>query len=678
MGKTMKSNLMALVALLCSFGCNDTNNPNDSNGKEEKLDTVGQWLCSQTASDHTLRAIRGTGKNREVQVCANGCAAAVGCLTGASANTTKSIGNGLSSTEQGLELSGGVNIAQDCVGNCGPIDLSYCGGVGVTLNGEAYTNKWRCIAHELPDGTCRMDASATPCDEGDVCELSGPAPTYAVCSVIPSCANDGDCDNGLYCDGPETCVQGACAAGVAPVFSDSKSCTDDSCDEVNDRVVHTVRDGLCGDNNPCNGTETCQPNNVDSDAVTGCFGGTPLDCGDANDCTIDSCVAGVGCNHNAAAANTNACDDGVACTINDACNNGACVGQADCQAPSVCQVGSCENDGQCSFVNVADGMGCGLNSICVQGACAANSCLANDSPVCSQVGGNLGYYECQLPFPGAHFGLRVEMQRCGAIGDPQVACANGAGCFNPLACEVDADCAPLQRCAGICINRDTDADGIIDAQDNCIDDANPAQADADQDGHGDVCDNCPAFSNPDQADVDNDGIGDACSPILDADGDGIDDAQDNCSVDPNADQADQDQDGFGNVCDNCPLVANPGQADVDNDGIGDACAGGELCGNGLDDNANGGFDELCQPALLQALCGTWPAGSHLQFWGNVGEYLGEIIGDGSEICRPNPTIAFERVLSITGPNVPGVTCTEDAVRPAGAILDPGPGFGCQR
>ncbi len=121
MGKTMKSNLMALVALLCSFGCNDTNNPNDSNGKEEKLDTVGQWLCSQTASDHTLRAIRGTGKNREVQVCANGCAAAVGCLTGASANTTKSIGNGLSSTEQGLELSGGVNIAQDCVGNCGKV-----------------------------------------------------------------------------------------------------------------------------------------------------------------------------------------------------------------------------------------------------------------------------------------------------------------------------------------------------------------------------------------------------------------------------------------------------------------------------------------------------------------------------------------------------------------------------
>ncbi|MDB4267773.1 thrombospondin type 3 repeat-containing protein, partial [Flavobacteriaceae bacterium] len=36
--------------------------------------------------------------------------------------------------------------------------------------------------------------------------------------------------------------------------------------------------------------------------------------------------------------------------------------------------------------------------------------------------------------------------------------------------------------------RDTDGDGIVDAEDNCIDTANPDQADSDNDGIGDVCD----------------------------------------------------------------------------------------------------------------------------------------------------------------------------------------------
>lgn len=670
--------LALLGAILGISGC-DTNNQ-DNNGKEEKLDldTVGQWLCSQTKSDQTIRAIRGAGKGREVKICSNGCVAAVGCLPEPNVSTVANQ-DGIGTAQQGLELAGGVDIDQDCTGNCGPASLSYCGGPGVTMNGLPYADQWRCIPHQLPDGSCRMDASADPCQLGTQCLLNGQAPAYAVCDETPTCANDADCNNLLYCDGVETCVNGTCANGAPPLVNDSKSCTDDSCDEVNDRVVHTVRDGLCGNANPCDGTETCQPNNLDSDPVTGCFAGTPLSCDDGIACNVDSCLDGVGCQHNAAAANSNACDDGVACTINDACLNGACVGETNCQAPNACQVGSCNAvTGACSFENVLDGVACGLNAICVQGACAANSCLANDSPVCSQVAGNLGYYECQLPFPGAHFGLRVEMQRCGAINDPQVACANGQGCFNPLACVNDAGCAVNQRCAGICVDRDTDGDGVIDARDNCIDDVNPAQADADQDGDGDVCDNCPAFSNPDQADVNNDGIGDACSPILDADGDGIDDAHDNCPADANADQADQDQDGFGNVCDNCPLVANPDQADADANGIGNACESGEICGDGLDNNANGQFDEMCQPALLQALCGTWPVGSHLQFWGNVGEYLGEIIGDGTEICRPDPSIAFERVLSIVGPNVLGVTCSQDTVRPNGANLDPGPGFGCQR
>jgi hypothetical protein len=120
-------------------------------------------------------------------------------------------------------------------------------------------------------------------------------------------------------------------------------------------------------------------------------------------------------------------------------------------------------------------------------------------------------------------------------------------------------------------DRDRDADGILDSDDNCPTSHNPSQADADTDGRGDDCDscpddslndtdgdgvcggidNCPDVTNPDQIDCDSDGIGDACDPdIIDTDTDG---------------------DGVCGTVDNCPDVANLGQADLDGDGIGDAC-----------------------------------------------------------------------------------------------------------
>lgn len=113
---------------------------------------------------------------------------------------------------------------------------------------------------------------------------------------------------------------------------------------------------------------------------------------------------------------------------------------------------------------------------------------------------------------------------------------------------------------------DNDDDGVPDAEDNCPNVANPAQADADDDGLGDACDTCP--NDPDN----------------DQDGDGVCGNVDNCPFAANADQGDNDNDGIGDACDpdddndfvldavdNCPFVANPDQADADQDEIGDAC-----------------------------------------------------------------------------------------------------------
>jgi cysteine-rich repeat protein len=64
---------------------------------------------------------------------------------------------------------------------------------------------------------------------------------------------------------------------------------------------------------------------------------------------------------------------------------------------------------------------------------------------------------------------------------------------------------------------------------------------------------------------------DACCAIVDTDADGTLDATDNCDLVPNPLQADSDADGLGDACDNCPAAGNPNQTDADGDGAGDAC-----------------------------------------------------------------------------------------------------------
>jgi hypothetical protein len=102
---------------------------------------------------------------------------------------------------------------------------------------------------------------------------SGPGSDHVPVSVVidlaaGSCTANAQCDDGLFCNGAETCVSGSCRAGTAPNCNDGVSCTTDSCNEATDSCNHAPSDAACDDGLWCNGPETC-------DTTLGCRAGTP-------------------------------------------------------------------------------------------------------------------------------------------------------------------------------------------------------------------------------------------------------------------------------------------------------------------------------------------------------------------------------------------------------------------
>jgi hypothetical protein len=80
-------------------------------------------------------------------------------------------------------------------------------------------------------GTCV--SSGDPCGADETCDESTDA-----CSVARACTTDADCDDALFCNGSETCVAGDCVAGMAPCPAD------ETCDEENDACTTPDQNGM--------------------------------------------------------------------------------------------------------------------------------------------------------------------------------------------------------------------------------------------------------------------------------------------------------------------------------------------------------------------------------------------------------------------------------------------------
>lgn len=323
--------------------------------------------------------------------------------------------------------------------------------------------------------------------------------------VPPPCSTSADCDDGVFCNGVETCVDGACIPGDRPDCADRYACTEDRCevsgcvhipvaarcsaapggrcDELDgcqyptcetgttcvaegcERVhcegSRCVREYACGSSEICCG-ESCQP----------------AGCDDGNPCTLDFCEPTAGaCAHRARAGGT--CSDGDACTTGDACIRGSCVGSPrTCPDDgNACTTEMCSASGGCQSVEV-DGVACSDGDACTSGdLCGGGRCIpgapmpCDDGIPCTDDGCAAGActhaaVDARCPAgarcvvgTGCVFSGACDPTTCAASAGPcQTATCSGSTCVVSGGCAAGQTC-----CGGACVS---------------CDDGNPCTADA--------------------------------------------------------------------------------------------------------------------------------------------------------------------------------------------------------
>lgn len=263
------------------------------------------------------------------------------------------------------------------------------------------------------------------------------------CPLLDPCSNN-PCDDGLFCNGTETCTveegEAVCADG------DAVACdAGDVCDEDTDECITP--------DDPCDA----------------------LDCDDSDECTDDSCVDGACVNDN----NTAACDDGDACTEGDVCSDGTCAGTAmDCDDGEACTDDTCA-DGVC----VNDDIVCDAGETCVDGVCTAVCAVdadCDDSDACTT--DTCVAEACSNVAMDCDDELVCTDDSCdaGACVNAAVTCAEGEicvepdGCTTAVVCAVDADCNDNDLCTTDSCGADLfcDFDAVVcDDADACTTDA---------------------------------------------------------------------------------------------------------------------------------------------------------------------------------------------------------------
>jgi len=198
-------------------------------------------------------------------------------------------------------------------------------------------------------GTHECSTTGDPCsgtqpeciENEDMCSCTGTSCPDEFCDFTTGqcgeCVDAGDCQDGEFCTGFETCTDGVCTDGAYPCVGGYWGC------EEEDQAC------LGG----CDCTYYCLPSG------NTCSGGPVQWCDSSDDCCV-----GVWC------------DDGNPCTVDDVCDASKnCTGDIIVcdEAPNICQdsSGACV-EGGCLYPKKPNGLLCSSSGMCVNGECTGN------------------------------------------------------------------------------------------------------------------------------------------------------------------------------------------------------------------------------------------------------------------------------------------------------------------
>ena len=279
--------------------------------------------------------------------------------------------DGDSDCTESCDESSNSCTANDPNGSTCPDNGAFCDGDESCQGGICEGDGDPCDGGPLCNDECNEGADNCYNLVGSQCGNDGNECTTDQCDGAGTCENlavadDQPCtDNGLFCDGSESCQSGNCTSSGDPCDGpDADSDCSETCDEAADN---------CGANDP-NGS-ACPDNGVFCDGTESCQSGSCVGAG-------DPCAGGAecnGCNEGDESCLTPAEDP---CTDDgDECTNDWCDGEGNCVHPGL-PGADVDNDGDLD--NDDDGI-CDLLDNCYLDC---NPDQADDDGDCEATGAN--------------------------------------------------------------------------------------------------------------------------------------------------------------------------------------------------------------------------------------------------------------------------------------------------
>jgi len=379
-------------------------------------------------------------------------------------------GNGQLEITEGCD-DGNLSSNDCCSPTCTKDPAGAACSDGVFCNGaDSCTANAACTVHAGdpcpgPDGD--SDCTETCNEAQDACSGADP--------------NETTCQDGLFCNGPDFCSGGNCSihAGNPCAGPDGDGNCSESCSEAADACTGADSNGSpCNDGVFCNGADTCQGGSCSQHVGNPCSGADgDLDCSETCDETAGACTGND--------ANGSACEDGLFCNGSDQCQNGLCNqhsgsvcpgvdGDSNCAESCSDSGGGCAgNDPQGSACD--DGIFCNGPDFCSGGSCsvhAGNPCPGADGDSNCAESCNEASDTCTAPDPNLSAcsdGLFCNGADSCAAG----VCSGHAG--NPCpGADGDANCSETcNESADTCSAADPDAsacnDGLFcNGADSCV------------------------------------------------------------------------------------------------------------------------------------------------------------------------------------------------------------------